>query len=179
MAGLWPPMLTFPPPPPDAGATERIEGIRRALERLVRREFGVPYHFPSFRSSDPNTPDLDGYNAQLRLAFEYEGQEHYQCDHPYNRLANPANPRLGFRVRKVIDRWKDYVAAAHRVSLIRVSYRVPLEQYSECLRRKYIDARQEQVSWTDAGWDYQRVSTWRSYQLAIEQYQRAVRAGEW
>lgn len=174
MDTVWPPMLTFPQPPVDVETTQRIDAIRRVLEQLAWEELRVPYHFPRFQSTDPNTVDFDGYNAQLRIAFEYDGREHYQRDHPYNQLVNPTNPRLALRIRRAIDRWKDYIAAVNRIILIRVSYRIPPSHYYESMRRKYYDARDLQDEWTDEDWDYQRESAWRSYEIAIDQYQRAV-----
>jgi len=64
---------------------KREEKCRRIFESIYQAPFGTCK--PDFLKS-PKTGrnlELDGYNADLKIAFEYNGIQHYQYPNPFHR----------------------------------------------------------------------------------------------
>ena len=69
---------------------------------------------------------LDGYNADLRIAFMCHGKYHYQPDPVYHA----ANEQAGFVKQLETDARKNYLCAAHGIIMITIPYTVPVAGYT-------------------------------------------------
>ena len=79
--------------------------------------------------------ELDGYCKQLKLAFDYDGIQHYEYTNPFHKSEREFN-----RQRKR-DEMKDRKCKIHGTTLIRIKYDVTdLEGYirKELPNRKFI-----------------------------------------
>ena len=91
------------------------------MTRLVlERIFLVP--FPSSRPpwlkrDAGGRLQLDGYAADLAIAFEYQGQQHYTADNQFHRGGLAA-----WNAQRTRDAEKRWLCAEHRVTLIEVPY---------------------------------------------------------
>lgn len=80
-----------------SNAVSKYEEISRMI---IENIFNNEYKFPNSRPKWLNKLELDGYNEELSLAFEYQGEQHYE-DVKYfrtisfeKRLENDTNKRL-------------------------------------------------------------------------------------
>ncbi len=91
------------------GATE--EQVRRTIELLTGWKF--PKARPSWLKGRSKTAmELDGYNEEHRVAFEYQGQQHY----------NPIFGEIAFAVTTRNDDRKRKICKRRGVLLIRIPY---------------------------------------------------------
>ena len=115
-AGRWCPTCS-------AGLKERL--VRHTLEIL----FGVPFkkHRPDWlrNTVTGRLMELDGLNPELRLAFEYQGPQHYRVLLPFKMDAG----RLESSQRR--DEQKRLLCAAHGISLLEIPYSVESEELPE------------------------------------------------
>lgn len=133
-------------------ASRSEDEVREVLKNLTRKEF------PTKRPKWLRGLELDGYNKKLRLAFEYDGEQHYNLDHYFNRLRDEKCPALAFLGQLLRDRLKDYLCARKHVALIRVPYNVT--DLAEYVERQYLEARQKVDTWTDVDWMIETVEKW-------------------
>jgi hypothetical protein len=115
-AGSWCPTCS-------AGLKERL--VRHTLEIL----FGVPFkkHRPDWlrNTATGRLMELDGLNPELRLAFEYQGPQHYRVLLPFKMDA----ARLESSQRR--DEQKILLCKAHGISLLEIPYTVESEELPE------------------------------------------------
>lgn len=94
--------------------------------------FGVPFNKtrPKFLKNPytKGTLELDMYNSNLKLAVEYNGQQHYDCCHYFHK-----NGKRDFIKLKTRDNLKMKLCEKYGVKLIIVSYEIKLENI-----RKYL-----------------------------------------
>lgn len=130
-------------------SSEAEEEFRARLEN----EFGV--EFPKEKPKWLICPikgtqlELDGYNEEHRIAFEYDDPYHF----------NPGNDLVRLR-----DAYKDWMCAEKRISLIRVAY----NDDESTIKRKIREAR-NRLTWSNEQWNrragYYRSEFNRLYQL--------------
>lgn len=115
------------------------EMARTALEQLSG--FSFPKKRPSWLVYEGRRLELDGFNEQSKLAFEYQGQQHYDTKGVYG------GTKEQLRRRKEIDDTKRKLCAEQGVYLIEIAYTVRPEKFkdeilSELIRLDYpnIDA---------------------------------------
>jgi hypothetical protein len=115
-AGSWCPTCS-------AGLKERL--VRHTLEILL----GVPFkkHRPNWlrNAATGRLMELDGFNPELRLAFEYQGPQHYRILLPFKMDA----ARLESSQSR--DMQKRLLCEAHGVVLLEVPYTVESEDLPE------------------------------------------------
>lgn len=101
--------------------------IRHILERITKHKFARSYpNFLRNKTSGRNL-ELDGYSKTLKLAFEYQGEQHYGLVH-FNGSSGDSKKKLARR--KSLDRLKRRLCRRYGVRLLVISYRiVNLEQY--------------------------------------------------
>jgi len=118
--GVWCPTCNMP------GTREKV--CRQILEHLLGATF--PKRRPDWlRTSKGRKAELDGYNEELRLAFEYHGQQHYT----YVPFFHSGDKSLEQRVED--DRLKREACDARSITLLEVSIDVPLT----CLQAHLVD----------------------------------------
>jgi DNA-binding transcriptional MerR regulator len=106
---------------------------KRVLEKMFH-----PSKFEKVRLSTFKNPEtgrsleLDLYNADLRLALEYNGAQHYVADHYFNRQA-----RGGFDAQQVRDIFKTEYCRINRITLIEVP-NMPLGEIEEFIKKSCI-----------------------------------------
>jgi len=62
--------------------------------------------------------ELDGYCKELKIAFEYNGEQHYNSQHYYNLLQN----KKGYDSQKVRDRRKRKLCKEKGIALIEIKH---------------------------------------------------------
>ena len=113
------------------------EQCRQIFEQLF-----PGYRFPKRRPSwlvNPKTNrplELDGYNEELHLAFEYNGPQHYHYPNRYHRSEQE------WLEQKYRDLLKRQLCNQHGVYLLTIPYHVPrhhlrsfIQRYLACYRR--------------------------------------------
>jgi hypothetical protein len=110
-----------------SGISERI--CRALLERMTGVLF--PKTRPSWLKNERGRQmELDGYAASLGLAFEYQGQQHYEpVIYVYSNLGK-------FKQRQRDDERKRQICLQHGVTLLEVPYKVSHDKLQEYLIEK-------------------------------------------
>ena len=161
LTGHWCPICS-------SGISERI--CRALLERIT----GVP--FPKVRPSwlineRGGQMELDGYSLSLKLAFEYQGHQHYQ---PVSYFGS--NPDK-FTQRQQDDERKRSLCLEHGVTLLEIPYYVSHDKMQEHLAEKLtglkrgliIDSRPIKIG---------QLGVWRRKNLEEMQSIAAARGGK-
>jgi hypothetical protein len=126
LSGVWCPTCNMP------GTREKV--CRQILEHLL----GAPFQKrrPDWlRTSKGRKAELDGYNEDLRLAFEYHGQQHYAHVPFFHSGAK------SFAQRVEDDRLKREACHAKGITLLEVSINVPLSALQEHLVDQIVTRR--------------------------------------
>lgn len=104
----------------------------RDLGELLRQEFPVPTIKPQHSIKVGRTTlYLDYYIPAMNLAFEYDGQQHFE----YNRFHHGS--RQGFENSKGRDRMKSDWCKDNNIVLVRLDYRNPVTL--QLLRKSIIE----------------------------------------
>ncbi len=114
------------------------EGIcRQFLQQHYRQYF--PKIRPDFliNPSTGRNLELDGYNSQLRIAFEYNGIQHYKYPNYFHKTENV------FTQQVQRDIYKREACDAAGVYLITIPYTVPHDQISNYIRNLLPENRVE------------------------------------
>lgn len=118
-AGQWCPTCA-------TGVSERL--CRALFEAIFSADF--PKGRPKWLISPEGTlMELDGYNATLRLAFEYQGEQHY-------RSISRDKSDQALRRRQDYDRAKRQLCAASGVNLIEVPYTLKAAEMQSFITQK-------------------------------------------
>lgn len=119
-----------------AGVSERI--CRAVIERIFGTAF--PKKKPAWLLSKRQTRmELDGYAEELRVAFEYQGIQHFIK----NKRFHSGSATLGRRMSD--DKWKAMLCRRHRVLLLQIPHTVPhggFEDYIRTLAKTCTSAKQ-------------------------------------
>lgn len=92
------------------------DDIRSVFEKLLNKEF--PQSYPRFLSlSRYRHLQLDGFNEELKLAFEYDGPHHFK------KVVYKGKP-IDLEKQKERDRIKDELCEQNGVRLIRIKYTI-------------------------------------------------------
>jgi hypothetical protein len=86
--------------------------------------------FPKRRPPFLDGMELDGYCEELQLAFEYDGEQHYQAIEHWGG-------EEALKKRQEDDKIKDDLCVANKVKLIRIPYS---EEDKEAFIKKYLDS---------------------------------------
>jgi len=89
------------------------EMTRKALETILG--YPLPRAYPIWLRRKGSRMELDGYSEENKIAFEYDGKQHFQKDHKFFEN-NPDE----FKAQKERDRRKDDLCKQHGVTLIRI-----------------------------------------------------------
>ena len=94
-----------------------LQECREIIERLLQAEF--PKKKPPFLKipDHPKGLELDGYNEKLRLAFEYDGEQHFNAVECWGGDES-------LQKQKERDTIKDELCFRWNVKLIRIPYNI-------------------------------------------------------
>jgi tRNA1(Val) A37 N6-methylase TrmN6 len=100
---------------PTCSSSRSEKMCRNIFEELFSREFSKCY--PKWIKDDCNIQlELDGYNEELKLAFEYQGEQHCKFIKFFHKTEN------AFQKRKLYDNFKRIACAKNNVTLIEIPY---------------------------------------------------------
>jgi len=126
LKGSWCPVCHGP------GVREKI--CRALFEHMTGKSFGK--HRPNWlRNSRGRKMELDGYNDELRLAFEYQGEQHSRHVAFFHREEGE------FEKRVEDDRRKKELCDHHGVTLLAIEGSIPLEELQIYLTKRLEQAR--------------------------------------
>lgn len=91
--------------------------------------------FPKIRPKWLKGLELDGYNKKLRIAFEYQGEQHYNKDHHFHIVTG--NKVKSHRTQIRNDRLKKRICKERKVLLIIVPYWIPKEKWKTGIKNKH------------------------------------------
>jgi len=74
--------------------------------------------------------ELDGYCKELKIAFEYNGEQHYNSQHYYNLLQN----KKGYDSQKVRDRRKRKLCKEKGIALIEIKHTKDTDYLEKTIR---------------------------------------------
>ena len=118
--GTWCPICS-------QGISERI--CRKFFEAIFKGKFPT-VKFKWLLNLDGNTMHLDGYNENLRIAFEYHGMQHFKFKSHWYRTKEK------FEQRKKNDQIKRDLCRKHEIILIEIPYTVKFENMEKFIREK-------------------------------------------
>ena len=104
---------------------------RKLFEALFNEKFG------RVRLAILNKLELDGYCENLKLAFEYDGAQHYQFKELFHKTPED------FKNQQNRDLLKDQLCQQNNITLIRIPYTVKyheLQEFitAECIKRNIV-----------------------------------------
>lgn len=120
--------------PPTRTAEPRTSAGELECRRVLEKHFAKPFAKtrPDFLRNDvtstetaPVNLELDCYNAELKLAVEYNGRQHYEFVKFFHRT------RDAFHNQKYRDQMKRDKCRAAGVALVEVPYTIPVERIEE------------------------------------------------
>ena len=116
------------------GLSEKIKNSSHSRGETICREWLEQYYgkpFPTIRPDFLINPltgrnlELDGYNSEIEIAFEYNGIQHYQFPNKFHRTVEDFQQQ----VRR--DNYKKEACQLSGVYLIQIPYLVPPSQIPE------------------------------------------------
>ena len=126
--GSWCPTCNTP------GVKEKV--CKAILEWLTGESF--PKTRPDWLRNDRgNKMELDGYSAKLKLAFEYQGEQHARFVKFFHENADD------FERRRLDDKHKKSLCKQHGIDLLVVGIEIPIDQLQEYLAIRLIELRPE------------------------------------
>lgn len=104
------------------------EDVRHIFEKITGQKF--PCILPSWLKIGKRRLELDGYNAELGIAFEAQGPQHSKFDRRFDQKYGEYKQRISD------DRQKIKLAAQNGVDLVIIDYRLP-----KAIMFPYIESR--------------------------------------
>lgn len=100
---------------------------REIFESLFNRKF--PKVRPKFlKRTNGHCLELDGYNEELKLAFEYNGNQHYKFNPRFHRTINDLEEQI------IRDNEKRQMCLANGVNLIEIPYNIKYDDLYPYIR---------------------------------------------
>ena len=121
----------------DKGA-ERV--CRATLEAVFKKPF--PTLKPKWLAQGRSRMELDGFNEELGIAFEYHGQQHYEKNY-----FSKTDEQL--KKRQEADQRKRELCKANNVFLIEIPYKVPVFRIEGYIKRICIENHLENENYID------------------------------
>ena len=110
------------------GKFERLS--RRFCEEIFQKEF--PKERPNWLvNSRGNQMELDGYNKDLKVAFEAQGEQHYRAVSHFNQTLDDLEQRIKDDLMKL------ELCKQNDVTLIQVPYFIPLNNMQQYITNQY------------------------------------------
>lgn len=102
---------------------------RRIFEHIFKKPFPT-VRPPFLKRSNGKCLELDGYNKELNLAFEYNGVQHYKFSPRFHRSQKDFTEQLQR------DRDKRKMCAAYGVVVVEIPYNIKYEKLESYIRDK-------------------------------------------
>ena len=105
------------------------------------------------KNSEGHQLELDGYNDELKLAFERQGEQHYEWPNYFHKTVKDFISQLSN------DQQKEELCETHGVTLIEVPYWIKFEEYQDyiikqCKKRGInVPQMKNQIDWKKFKWD--------------------------
>lgn len=121
---FWVYLQSFNPLQPIMNSNDTTESKGEFVARKTLENIFAPHEFPKVRLVELTNPvtnqplELDGYNDKLKLAFEYDGEQHY------NHVEFFHSTKAEFHNQKYRDIIKDKLCVDNGITLIRIPYTV-------------------------------------------------------
>lgn len=100
---------------------------RNIFERIFQKSFPRTRRLSWLTSSLGRRLELDGYCAELKIAFEYNGNQHYDPNHIYSQGKD-------FERRRACDEEKRLLCELHGVRLVHITEFPRLRERDDCER---------------------------------------------
>ncbi len=117
-------LMTFP-------ASRFESGVRQIFERITGYSF--PCVYPAWLKIGKKQYELDGYSAELKIAFECQGPQHSR----YSKSTDANRDKYLQRLEN--DKLKEKICADNNVALIIIDYRVPKHLMSSYIKSRIFD----------------------------------------
>ncbi|MFW9822151.1 MAG: hypothetical protein ACFFE4_04410 [Candidatus Thorarchaeota archaeon] len=130
-----------------SGISERI--CRKFFEALFNSKFPTISNLEWLVNEDGNRMHLDGYSKKLRLAFEYNGIQHYVYNKHFYRNKEE------FEIRKRDDKRKKELCIKNNVILIVIPYFVSFDEMEDYIRTQckmrgiHMSETEDRIDWND------------------------------
>lgn len=100
------------------GISEEI--CRQCIEFIFKEAFPSDWSVVKVNNDTKNNLQLDGYNKELKIAFEYQGEQHYY--YKYMIAKNSIEKYKKFKKQKERDLFKEQFCKNKGIKLIQVKY---------------------------------------------------------
>lgn len=100
------------------GISEEI--CRQCIEFIFKKSFPSDWSVVKVNSDNKNNLQLDGYNKELNIAFEYQGEQHYYYKNIIGR--NNIEKYKAFKKQKERDLFKEQFCKNKGIKLIPIKY---------------------------------------------------------
>ncbi len=104
--------------------------VREIFEKIFQKPF--PTVRPNFLRNNKTGKnlELDGYNSDLNLAFEYQGQQHYSFSPYFHKTEDDFKKQLEH------DRYKVYVCKKKNINLVIIPYLLKNDELEPYIRMR-------------------------------------------
>lgn len=120
--------------------TKRLNGkkneskCREIFEKIFQKPF--PTVRPEFlRRSNNKKLEIDGYNQELKLGFEYQGRQHYEYTPVFHKSIND------FYNQQQRDIEKRTLCKKHGVIIIEIPYTIKYTELEKYIRQKLLELK--------------------------------------
>ncbi len=103
---------------PECKASISENLVRAFFEELFGHNFPQAWP-PWLRNTNGQVMQIDGFCKELKLGFEYQGQQHYEENHYLSRTGN-----ISFKQRREYDKQKVELCVERGIRLFRIPYNV-------------------------------------------------------
>lgn len=115
------------------------EYCRITFEQLFKKKF--PKTRPKWlRNNSGNLMEIDGYNDELKLGFEYQGEQHFNI-HYFNKDRAIHN----FKQRTIDDKLKKKLCKQNGVILITISFKDKIVDFNKIIKKQLRNTRLEKT----------------------------------
>lgn len=107
---------------------------REIFKKIFKAKFPtIKPHW--LKNTNNNLMELDGYNEELQIAFEYQGEQHYQLK------SNFWNNAVDLIKRQDSDKLKAELCKENEIKLFIIKYDIPYEQIPQEVKKQAIELK--------------------------------------
>ena len=118
---------------PDCDAKKTENEFRSVIESIFSKPFQHVY--PKWlRVKTYSYPEIDGYNEDLKVAFEYQGEQHFNKNHFFHKISRYGKVRSWNKLKKT-DSFKIEMCNKMGITLIIVPYNLSNNKWKDLIRK--------------------------------------------